>query len=460
MKRRAQVLVVDDEQNVRKVLGALLTQAGYLVASAASGKEALEQVRSQDPDLVICDLKMPGMDGLEVLVEMRAEFPEIPVVLLTAHGTVETAVEAMKRGAHDFLTKPFDRDKILEIVGKAVAQAGRARQEFQGPLAQDERCGLVGASPAMAAVRQMVERVAPSVATVLITGETGTGKELVAEAVHRLSPRQAGPLVRINCGALPETLVEAELFGHERGAFTGADRAKPGRFELAHEGTLFLDEIGELPLPAQVKLLRVLQDGQIDRVGGTQPRRIDVRLVAATNRDLAVMVEQGRFRQDLLYRLRVVEIRVPPLHERREDIPSLVTVFLEKSARRLQRPRPTASPEALAALASRSWPGNVRELENAVERALLFSEGPVLTPADFSLPEAAPSPLPVTPPTDGSASDLKTTTRSVARDAQRRLILAVLEATGGNVTRSAERLGLSRRGLQIKMKEYGLRDAP
>lgn len=460
MKPRAQVLVVDDEQNVRKVLGALLTQAGYLVASAASGTEALEQVRSQDPDLVICDLKMPGMDGLDVLREMRAEFPEIPVVLLTAHGTVETAVEAMKRGAHDFLTKPFDREKILEIVGKAVAQAERARQEFQGPLAQDERCGLIGASPAMNAVRQMVERVAPSVATVLITGETGTGKELVAEAVHRLSPRHAGPLVRINCGALPETLVEAELFGHERGAFTGADRAKPGRFELAHEGTLFLDEVGELPLLAQVKLLRVLQDGQIDRVGGTQSRHVDVRLVAATNRDLAAMVEQGRFRQDLLYRLRVVEIRVPPLHERREDIPSLVTFFLEKSARRLQRPRPTASSEAFGALASRSWPGNVRELENAVERALLFSEGPVLTPADFNLHEAAPTPVPVALPTDVTAAGLKTTTRSVARDAQRRLLLAVLEATGGNVTRSAERLGLSRRGLQLKMKEYGLRDAP
>jgi DNA-binding NtrC family response regulator len=423
-----------------------------VVSSAASASEALEQVRSHDPDVVLSDLKMPGMDGLELLREIRARFPEIPVVLLTAHGTVETAVEAMKLGAHDFLTKPFDRDRVLEVVGKALAQGERSRREFQGPLAQGERTGILGRSPAMAAVRELIERVAPAPATVLITGETGTGKELVAEALHRLSQRLHAPLVRINCGALPETLVEAELFGYERGAFTGADRAKPGRFELADGGTLFLDEVAELTPATQVKLLRVLQDGVLDRVGGTQPRRIDVRLVAATNRDLAAMAGQGCFREDLLYRLKVVEIRVPPLRERRADIPLLVDFFLEKHSRRLDRPLAKVSPSALAALQALPWPGNVRELENAVERALLLGQGPVLTEFDLGLESGAPA-----PPSDGQP---RGALRAAAAEAERRLIRAALESTGSNVTRAAERLGLSRRGLQIKMKEFGLRDAP
>jgi DNA-binding NtrC family response regulator len=452
MDTKPHILLVDDEANVRRVLGALLEQAGYSVTGAGTGQEALDLVRTQDPDLVLTDLKMPGMDGLELLARLREGFPEIPVILLTAHGTVATAVEAMKRGAHDFLTKPFDKGTVMETVRKALGHAERARREFQGPLVAGEAWGIVGESPAMQELRTLVERVAASPATVLITGETGTGKELVAEAIHRLSPRREAPLVRINCGALPENLVEAELFGHEKGAFSGADRAKPGRFELADGGTLFLDEIGELPLAAQVKLLRILQDGRLDRVGGTQTRQVDVRLVAATLRDLAAEAREGRFREDLLYRLRVVEVRVPPLRERREDIQPLVEFFLEKQSHRLGRPQPEISPEALATLAAEPWEGNVRELENAVERAVLLAAGPTLVPADFSLEPGDEAELPA------PVGDLKGAARAAAAQAERRMIRAALEATAGNVTRAAERLGVSRRGLQLKMKELGFRE--
>ncbi|MEM7247160.1 MAG: sigma-54 dependent transcriptional regulator, partial [Acidobacteriota bacterium] len=294
---RSLILVVDDEANVRKVLSALLEQAGHATARAADGREALELVRSQDPDLVLTDLQMPHVDGLELLAQLRDGFPEIPVILLTAHGTVETAVEAMKRGAHDFLTKPFEKEAVLASVDKALGQAERARQDVQGRVGEEAPDGIVGSSPAMVELNRLIHKVAPSPTTVLVTGETGTGKELVATAIHGLSDRKGGPFVSVNCGALPETLVESELFGHEKGAFSGAERSKPGRFELADGGVLFLDEVGELEQPVQVKLLRVLQERQVDRLGGTRPRPVDVRLVAATNRDLAAEVEAGRFRE-------------------------------------------------------------------------------------------------------------------------------------------------------------------
>jgi DNA-binding NtrC family response regulator len=392
---------------------------------------------------------MPGMDGMELLAKLRQAFPEIPVVMLTAHGTVDNAVEAMKLGAIDFLTKPFDKEAVLELVKKSVAQARSARREHRGPLVAGERCGILGQSPVMEKLKQTIERIAPTPASVLIRGETGTGKELVAEALHKLSPRADGPLIKINCGALPENLVEAELFGHERGAFTGAERAKPGRFELADGGTLFLDEVGELPHAIQVKLLRVLQDGVVDRVGSTSSTTVDVRLIAATHRDLKVEVEEGRFREDLFYRLNVIDLVVPPLRERREDIPLLVDCFLDRQADRLGRPRPAVSERAISALCGLSWPGNVRELENSVERALLLADAETLEPADFGQApaEAAPS----------SGSTLKDASRAAAAETERRMIVAALDATEQNVTQAAERLGLSRRGLQIKMKELGLR---
>ena len=375
----AHILIVDDEANVRKVLAALLAQGGYQTTPAKDAAQALDLVRAQDPDLILTDLQMPGMDGMELLARVRADFPEIPVVMLTAHGSIEAAVEAMKLGAFDFMTKPFDREQVLEVIGKALGQATRARLEWQDGNSRDD-CGLVGGSQAMEAVRTMIRKVADSPTTVLVTGETGTGKELVADAVHRLSGRAGKPLVKINCGALPENLVESELFGHERGAFTGADRARPGRFELADGGTLFLDEVGELPPPVQVKLLRVLQEQVVDRVGGNTPIQVDVRLVAATHRDLKDEVASGRFREDLLYRLQVVELQAPALRDRPEDLPELTRFFLERQSERLQRTRTEGRAGELPPLAARPWPGNVRELQTAEARAVLLGDGPAQPP--------------------------------------------------------------------------------
>ncbi len=450
----AHVLIVDDESNVRKVLSTLLEQGGHRTSPAKDADQALDLVRAQDPDLVLTDLQMPGMSGMELLASVRADFPEIPVVMLTAHGSIEAAVEAMKLGAFDFLTKPFDRDQVLEVIDKAVGQAERSRLEWQDGCGEDD-CGLVGSSQVMDTLRRTIRKVADSPTTVLVTGETGTGKELVADALHRLSNRADRPLVKINCGALPENLVESELFGHERGAFTGAERTRPGRFELADGGTLFLDEVGELPPPVQVKLLRVLQEQVVDRVGGSAPLKVDVRLVAATHRNLKDEAREGRFREDLLYRLQVVELHAPALRERPEDIPELTRFFLERQAERLQRPRPEIGESVPAALAALEWPGNVRELQNAVERAVLLGDGPELTLEDF-LPETGGGAEPAGGAVPGNG-DLKTAARAAAAATERRMIAEALRETGGNVTQAAERLGLSRRGLQLKMKELGFR---
>jgi DNA-binding NtrC family response regulator len=449
MKKKPHILIVDDEPNVRRVLGTLLEQADLSTTPAEDGEQALALVRAQDPDLVITDLKMPGMDGMALLGHLQHSFPEIPVIMLTAHGTVANAVEAMKRGAHDFITKPFQRDDVLELVKKALRHAECGRAEFRGPLVKGQPCGIVGCSRAIRELRRLIEKIAPTPTTVLIRGETGTGKELITEALHQLSKRKDKPLVKINCGALPENLVEAELFGHEKGAFTGAERVKPGRFELADGGTLFLDEVGELPPAMQVKLLRVLQDRTFDRVGGTEPRQVDVRLVAATNRDLEEAVGKGNFREELLYRLKVMELTAPPLRERLDDIPGLVECFVDRHSKRLEMPRPSVGSEVLEALKTRPWPGNVRELENAVERAVLLSEGETLVPADFGFTEGST--------TRAAGSTLKDASKAAAAETERRMILDALEQTHANVTKAADRLGLSRRGLQLKMKELGLR---
>jgi len=338
---------------------------------------------------------------------------------------------------------------VVDVVSKALEQAGRRRLEHRSTGSTDP-IELIGAAPVMLELKRIIEKVAPTPATVLIQGETGTGKELVAEALHRLSPRSSEPLIKINCGAIPESLVESELFGHERGAFTGAERAKPGRFELADGGTLFLDEIGELSPEVQVKLLRVIEDRLIERVGATEPRPIDVRLVTATHRDLAREVRSGGFREDLYFRLKVIVIDVPPLRDRPEDVERLVEFFLDRHATRLQRPRPRVTREALTALAAEPWPGNVRELENAVERAMLLANGPTLTADDFALTPDEELP-------EGNPTSLKEVSKRVAAATERRLIRAALETYSGNVTRAARRLGLSRRGLQLKMKELGLR---
>jgi len=444
---RPHILVVDDEPNMRLVLTTLFEQSDFVATSAPSAEEALQHVRRHDPDVILTDMQMPGMDGLELLQKLSDRFPEIPVVLLTAFGTVSAAVEAMRHGAFDFQLKPFDREQLVALMRKAVEHARRARLDVRESHASGSG-KLLGNSEPMERLRRDIDKVARSPATVLIRGETGTGKELVAQAIHAGSRRADQPLITVNCGAIPDSLVESELFGHKRGAFTGALNDRPGRFKLADRGTLFLDEIGELPLAAQVKLLRVLEGGETMPVGGTMPETVDVRIIAATHRDLEQAVREGAFREDLYFRLKVIELDVAPLRDRIEDIAALVDRFLDKHAARLERPRFGVAPETLSALMTQGWPGNVRELENAVERALLLAEHDPLTPFDFGLAD--------TPAVGGGP--LQSASRSAAAVVERRMIRAALELTGGNVTHAAERLGLSRRGLQNKMKELGLRD--
>ena len=375
------VLIVDDERPNLDSLERTFTKEGWRVALAASGEEALEAVRRDRPDVVVTDLMMPGMGGEELLRAVKAIAPEIEVVLMTAFGTVEGAVAAMKDGAYDFITKPVKRHAIVKSVRQALERASlvaenrslRARLARLSGEATDG--GMVGSAPTFRAALDTLRQVAPTAATVLLLGESGTGKELAARLLHDLSPRSGAPFVPVNCAAIPETILESELFGYERGAFTGATQRKEGRFQRAHGGTLFLDEVGDMSPGVQAKLLRVLQDGVVERLGGTQPVQVDVRIVAATNRDLAAEVRAGRFREDLFYRLDVVAVRLPPLRERREDVPLLATSFLRGFAERNRRPVTGFSDAALQALASHDWPGNVRELQHAVERAVVLCKG-------------------------------------------------------------------------------------
>ncbi len=443
---------MDDEPSIRKVLSAHLKKFGYEVAQADCGEAAIAELQADVWHLVITDLRMPGLDGLALLAWVRENLPGLPVILITAHGTVDTAVEALKRGAFDYVTKPFDRDELHGVIQKALATEERTVHHLQPET--DRRWQLVGATPRMREVYRLVEKIANSPTTVLITGESGTGKELVARALHEHSDRRNEPFVQINCGAIPENLFEAELFGYDRGAFTGAVGSKPGRFELAHGGTLFLDEIGELPLSMQVKLLRVLQERTIDRVGGTRSISVDVRLIAATNADLSAEVESGRFRNDLFYRLNVIPIHLPPLRDRKEDLPILVEHFLGKFNHRLGKHIARVDPEALAALLEHPWPGNVRELENLMERSVLLAEGDTLALAD--LPGLRGGLVASQDPPLGDVG-LKEYVRVHTARLERARIRSVLEAEDHNVTRAARRLGISRKSLQTKMKEYSLR---
>jgi DNA-binding NtrC family response regulator len=455
VKRDATVLIVDDEANMRRVLSALLKRDGYRVIDAGDGESALASLTEQRVDVVLSDLKMPRMNGLELLEAARRRHPRVPIILLTAHGTIGSAVEAVKHGAFDYLTKPFDPDEIKQVVGKAVRT--RTLEDADASFEpHDPDALLLGESAALLEVKRVTQMVAATPATVLISGESGTGKELVARRIHRLSDRSGQAFVKINCAAIPESLLESELFGHEKGAFTGAASRKPGRFELAHCGTLFLDEIGEMPLSAQPKLLRALQEGRFFRVGGTTTVSVDVRIVAATNRDLGVEVEAGRFREDLFYRLNVVPVQLPPLRERLEDLEALVAFFVERFATRQGRPATTFTPAALDALRAHSWPGNIRELENAIERAVLLTEGDRIDVGDLA-PELREGGRPAKPAcrsSDGGA--LKDRVRSATRRIEGEAIVEALELTHGNVTQAAKRLGLSRRGLQLKMRELGI----
>jgi DNA-binding NtrC family response regulator len=462
-----QVLIVDDEPNLRKILAAQLGRDGYDVLTAEDGEQGLAVLRENHIDLVVTDLKMPKMDGMQLLREAVREYPGLPIVMITAHGTIDTAVEALKLGAFDYLTKPFDKEEVRQIAAKALrTQELAAADATDTRPPQGSRFGIIGASQELATIFSVLERVADTPTTVLITGESGTGKELVARALHEQSSRSERPFIKVNCAAIPKELIESELFGYERGAFTGAVNSKPGRFELANGGTLFLDEIGEIPPEMQVKLLRALQESEFERVGGIKTIRVDVRLVAATNRDLGRLIHSGTFRQDLFYRLNVVSIRLPPLRERVTDIPALVEHFLAKFNDRLKKQVAGVEPDAYAALSNYAWHGNVRELENVVERAVLFCDGPKIRVADLP-PELRPdaraselldaNPVRETPalPAD---SGLKEHVKHAMVRLERDLVGRALLQTHGNVTHAARLLKISRKGLQLKMKELGLRD--
>ncbi len=454
---------------MRRVLEAILRREGYDVITAANGVEALGEM-TRDVHTVITDLKMPGLDGMGLLKKLSADYPDVPVVMITAHGSVENAVEAVKLGAFDYLEKPFEQEQIRQIVQKAMNTYALARRDAtpETPAGRG-RFRLVGQSMAIRQIYAVVEKVANTPSTVLITGESGVGKELIARALHDNSSRHAGPFIKINCAAIPKTLMESELFGYDKGAFTGAVGAKPGRFELAHGGTLFLDEIGEIPVEMQVKLLRVLQESEFERVGGIKTIKVDVRLVTATNRDLLQEIAAGNFRDDLFYRLNVVPIHIPPLRERREDVPLLANHFIAKFNDRLKKQITSVQPEAIARLVAYNWPGNIRELENLMERTMLFCEGPEIRVSDLpaemlslavaaeDLARAAAVPAAL-PSSSAAASSLKEAVRAETERVERELIQRALDETGGNVTQAARKLKISRKSLQTKMKEFGLRD--
>lgn len=450
------ILIVDDEPSIRMVLRAHLTRSGYDVTATENGAEAIAMLRNEDYHLVVSDLRMPVVGGMELLNHCNETYPGLPVILITAHGTVDSAVEAIKKGAQDYVTKPFDSDELMPIIEKALRTEEKGRSNLHEDAAG--RFKIIGQTARMHKIYAMIEKVARSPTTALITGESGTGKELVARALHEHSDRASAPFIQVNCGAIPESLFESELFGHEKGAFTGAVAAKPGKFELADGGTLFLDEVGELPKDMQVKLLRVLQDGQFERVGGVRSMSVDVRLVAATNRVLETEVKEGRFREDLFYRLNVIPIQIPPLRERADDIPLLVEHFIAKFNKRLNTEVEGVSPDALAALLAHTWPGNIRELENLIERSVLLTEDTVLTMGD--LPGLTPSNLGrVEAPPDAEEMGLKEYVRVYTTKLERARIQRVLEEEDSNVTRASKKLGISRKSLQMKMKDYGLRDA-
>ncbi len=455
---RGQVLVVDDDVAVGKVLVGLLRQASIEARHVPSGEQALAAFRSGSFDAVISDVQMPGMSGLELLRALKSEAPELPVIMLTAHGTVATAVEAMKAGATEFMTKPFDREEVLFTIDKALRLSASAPND--PPMPTSARTTLVGSSPKMKEVVELVSRAARVTAHVLIRGESGSGKEVAARTIHELSDRRGGPFIAVNCGALPEQLLESELFGYEKGAFTGASARKPGRVELASGGTLFLDEIGEAPLPVQVKLLRLLQEKQYERLGGTRTERADVRFIAATHRDLEELIESGEFREDLYYRLNVVPIWMPALRERPEDVVELASRFAAASQREPGRRPLSLSDAAKARLTSYAWPGNVRELSCVLERLSIFTDTDVADDADVEReiarqrgPAAGPRPAAAAAAADEVADETLSQRRL---EAERKAVVEALTRAGQNRTLAARLLGVSRRTLYNRLAAFGI----
>jgi len=440
------VLVVDDEAHIRESLEKILVKEGLEVAQAATGQEALEVLRERSISVAVCDLRMPLMDGVQFLKAARAMRPETEIILMTGYGTVQTAVEAMRLGAYDFIEKPFKRLELIKSVQKAIERQNllfenrRLREELEGDGAGPRN--VIGASRAMRQVIELVNQVAESTATILIEGESGTGKEVIANAIHYRSARKDRPFVKVSCAALPETLLEAELFGYEKGAFTGAAGRKSGRFELADTGTLFMDEVGEIPPSMQVKLLRVLQEGEFERLGGTRTLKVDVRLVAATNRSLSELVKRGQFREDLYYRLNVITVVIPPLRDRPEDIPLLVDHFVRRYAQRNNRSIAGVTKEAMDRLMDYSWPGNVREVENTIERAIVLTREPMIGVESL-------------PPTIRTSSRVPTQVvipiGTKMRDVQQRMITETLKHTNGNRELAAKLMGIASRTIYRKL---------
>ena len=436
---RKSILVVDDEKSQREILEMILSGEGYDVTTGASGEAALRLVRERRFDLALTDLKMTGMDGIELLTKLLAFDSSIIVILLTAHGSIESAKEALRRGAFDYLEKPFDRDRLLDTIRRALGRLDALDSE------------IISDSPEMESVKKMILKVARSNSTVLIRGESGTGKELIARAIHSQSPRAAEMFQAVNCAAINENLLESELFGHEKGSFTGAHAEKKGLFEVADRGTLFLDEIGELDISMQAKLLRALQEREIRRVGGTRPIKIDVRVVAATNRDLRAMVADGRFRDDLYYRINVLSIDVPPLRERRDDIPVLMDFFLRKHTRNTSRLIRGLTADARKVMLDYAWPGNVRQLESAIERAILLCEGDLITVEDLPL-EVRMEPRPA------AEGAFKLPAEGISfEEFERDLIVQAMERTDYNITKAAKLLGLTFRTLQYRLEKFGIK---
>lgn len=452
MKENNNVLVVDDDPAHRTMLRTLLTGWGYMIIEANDGSAAVENVKNQAFDLILMDIRMIKVSGLQALTEIKAFNPAIPVIMMTAYSSVETAVEALKNGAYDYLTKPLDFDELRIAMKRAMdhkllREENRLLKESLGD--HFDRRNIIGRSPAMVKLLETVAQVAPSEATVLIAGESGTGKEMIAGATHFNSPRKTGPFVKINCAAITETLLESELFGHERGAFTDAHRKKEGRFRQAHRGSLFLDEISEMSLGMQVKVLRVLQEKEITRVGGEEVIKVDVRLIAATNKDLLQEIDKGRFREDLYYRLNVVTLTMPPLRERGEDIPLLAQHFLEMFIKKNNKGIKGFTPQSMDRLLRYDWPGNVRELMNAVERGVVLSSSEYLDEVDLPLIQRG---LPL----EMEITDVDTIPSDLPLDeVEKTTILKTLESTGGNKSEAARRLGITRRTLHKKLKKYG-----
>jgi DNA-binding NtrC family response regulator len=447
--KKGRVLVVDDEANARSALVELLSDEGYEVESASDGRKALQIMDEFEPEVVLTDLKMPVLDGLELLQRGRGVTPHAAFVVMTAFGSIDTAVEAIKNGAENYITKPLDFEALTALVARALERARLSAEAAGLRRRLDERLGfdnIVGDHPSMQRLFKLVAQVARSRATVLVHGETGTGKELIAAAIHQNSARKERPFVRLNCAALAETLLESELFGHERGSFTGAVSRRQGRFEQADGGTLFLDEVSEIPHPLQVKLLRFLQEKEFERVGGNETIRVDVRVVAATNRDLVEMVKDGTFREDLYYRLNVVQLEVPPLRARRSDIALLASYFMEVHCRENEMEPKVFTPAALRALVAYPWPGNVRELENAIERAVVMATDREIDVAQ--LPSLGAS-------SGGDGLNLLMPGVTLA-ELERSAILQALDLSSGSTQKAAEMLGISRRKVQYRLKEWGM----